>query len=155
MGNQKTDTNSDLWEPERQDRDLYDNASIAYFTDNNLVDKRTAKLAAVNTQLKQKVEKLKKSEKNFKTLVENANDGIILIEGCGNIVYVNSWFGKISGYSVPELLNSGINQLIDAGEREVHLENLRARLAGEYVPIRYETKLITKSGHALPVDFEE
>lgn len=152
MGTQKTDTNVDLWEPERPYRDLYDNAPVAYFTVNNLVDERTAELAAVNTQLKQKVEELKKSEKNFRTLAENANDGIILIEGCGNIVYVNSCFGKISGYSVPELLKSGVGKLIDADEREFHSEKLRGRLAGEPLPIRYETKLITKSGHALPVD---
>ena len=34
MGTQKTDINRDLWEPEKQYRDLYDNAPIAYFTVN-------------------------------------------------------------------------------------------------------------------------
>jgi PAS domain S-box-containing protein len=117
-----------------------------------LVDQRTAQLAELNAQLKQEIEERKKSEENFKTLAENANDGIVLIEGGGNIVYVNNWFGKVTGYSVAELLKCRVDKLIDAGESEVHLEKLRGRLAGEPVPIRYETKLITKSGHALPVD---
>ena len=34
MGTQKTEINFDLYDPERQYRDLYDNAPIAYFTVN-------------------------------------------------------------------------------------------------------------------------
>ncbi|MGV7224760.1 MAG: PAS domain S-box protein [Nitrospinales bacterium] len=125
----------------------------------SLVDGRIAELIETNASLKQEIEDRKQAEKehirsgeNFKILAENANDGIILLEGNGNIVYANKWFGKISGYRVAELLNCGVNILIDAGERETHLEKLRRRISGEHLPIRYETKLIKKSGHALPVD---
>ena len=104
------------------------------------------------TALKLTENELKKSEKNFKTLAENANDGITLVEGHGNIVYVNRWFEEMSGYGAHELLKCGMNKLIDANEREVHVEKLRECLEGKPAPNRYETKLITKSGHALPVD---
>ena len=118
----------------------------------NLVDKRTAELAEANAQLKQEIEDRKKSEENFKTLAENANDGIILIDECGNIVYVNRCFGKILGYRAAELLRCEVDKLIDVAEREVHLKKLWGRFSGEHLPIRYETKLLAKSGHALPVD---
>jgi PAS domain S-box-containing protein len=118
----------------------------------NPVDQRTAEPAEANAQLKLEIEECKKSVENFKTLAENANDGIILIEESGNIVYVNRWFGKICGYRVAELLRCGVDKLIDVGERDVHLKKLRGRFAGEHFPIRYETKFLTKSGHALPVD---
>ena len=89
------------------------------------MDKRTSALVKENAQLKLEIEERKKSEKSFRTLAENANDGIILIEGCGKIVYVNSWFGKISGYSVPELLKNGVNKLIDPGESDVLYDGSR------------------------------
>ena len=104
------------------------------------------------TPLKLAEKELRQSEKSFKTLAENANDGIILIEGAGKIIYVNSWFEKISGYRDSELQEYGLAKLVDPAERQLHLEKLRQRLAGLPAPNRYETKLITKSGHALPVD---
>ena len=104
------------------------------------------------TPLKLAEKELKKSEENFKTLAENANDGIILIDECGNIVYVNRCFGKICGYRTAELLRCEVDKLIDVAEREVHLKKLWERFAEEHLPIRYETKLLAKSGHALPVD---
>ena len=104
------------------------------------------------TPLKLAEKALRQNEKNFKTLAENANDGIILIEACGKILYANSYFEKISGYSVNELLKDGVANLLDPAERELHLEKLLRRLAGEIAPSRFETKLITKSGHALPTE---
>jgi PAS domain S-box-containing protein len=104
------------------------------------------------TPLKLAEKDLKQREKNFKALAENANDGIILIEEGGKIIYVNSCFAKISGYSVSELQKYGLAKLVDPAKKELHLEKLRQRLAGEPVPNRYESELVTKSGHALPVE---
>ena len=176
MGTQKIEFNFDLYEPE-MDPDGKTVRSRSMMVDiserkeaeitlhkmhNNvqsLVDERTVELAEANAQLKQEIEGRKVAEKelirskeNFKALAENANDGILLIEVSGDIVYANRWFGEISGYRLAELINCKVDKLIDTGERELHLEKLRGRLAGEPLPTRYETKLIMKSGHAMPVD---
>ena len=55
------------------------------------------------------------SEKSFKALAENANDGIILIEMDGNIVYVNNCFKKISGYNDLGLQKSSLKILQNTG----------------------------------------
>jgi len=92
------------------------------------------------------------SEKSFRALAENANDGIILIEMDGNIVYVNNCFGKISGYNDLGHQKSNINKLIKTTEREKLWERLRGRLGENPVQDRCELNLTTKSGWAVPVE---
>ena len=92
------------------------------------------------------------SEKSFRALAENANDGIILIEMDGDIVYVNNCFKKMSDYTDLGLQKSIINQLIETSEREKLWERLRGRLGENPVPDRFELNLITKSGWAVPVE---
>ncbi len=172
MDTQKTDISVDVLDVEGQYREMNDNAPIAYSEGKEVeitldkihnvqtfVDKHTAELIEVNARLRQEIEEHKLAEKelirskeNFRSLTENANDGIILVAGSGQIIYANPCFGKLAGYRVAELLKCDIETLVDAEEREVHLERVRRRLDGELLPIRYESKLITKSGHALPVD---
>ena len=172
MGTQKTDISVELFDVDSQYREMNDNAPIAYSEGKEaeitldkmhivqtFVDKRTAELVEENAQLRREIEEHKLAEKelirskeNFKTLTENANDGIILVAGSGKIIYANSCFGQLAGYRVDELLQCAIETLIDVEERGVHLERLQRRLDGELLPIRYESKLITKSGHAVPVD---
>ncbi len=97
---------------------------------------------------------LRESEKNFKTLAENANDGIILFDMDGKIVYANSWFEKVTGYSGSGIMKGrGTTRLADEAINEIHLQKLRKRLAVEPGPDRYETEIITKAGRSVPVEF--
>ena len=95
---------------------------------------------------------LRESENNFRTLAENANDGIILIGTEGNVMYANRCIAETSGYTLDELLTFGFEKLTDPSEREILEDRLRRRLKGEDVSQNYETILITKSGRAVPIE---
>jgi len=98
MGIQKTDTNIDPDGKTVSSRsmmlDICDRKEAEITRHNlhnnvqSLEDRRMAELVEANARLKQKIEERKKAEKelkksgeNFKALVENVNDGIILLEG--------------------------------------------------------------------------
>ena len=95
---------------------------------------------------------LRDSENNFRTLAENAADGIILIGAKGNVIYANRCFAETSGYNLDELPTIGFEKLTDPSEREILADRLRRRLKGENVSQNYETILITKSGRAVPIE---
>ena len=104
------------------------------------------------TERKKAEADLKDSENNFRTLAQNANNGIFLIGAEGNFIYANQSFTEISGYNLDELLTFGFQKLADPSEREILEDRLRRRLKGENVPQNYETNLINKAGQAVPIE---
>ena len=101
---------------------------------------------------KNSAKSFKNSEKGFKTLVENANDGIIVIKMDGNIVYTNKCFAKICGYNDLGFLKHSIDSLIEPVERAKIRKILQGKFGENPVPDRFDFKLITKSGRAVPVE---
>ena len=97
-------------------------------------------------------EALKESEGNFRTLAENASDGILIATSEGVHVYANKWAAEITGYSVAELRGIGVKELAHPDEFEKLAERLQKRLAGERVPRQYETAIITKDRKKVPVE---
>jgi PAS domain S-box-containing protein len=95
---------------------------------------------------------LRDCENNFRALVENAADGIIMVGAEGNVIYANRCFAETSGYNIDELLTFGFEKLIDPSDREILADRLRRRLKGENVSQNHETILITKAGRAVPVE---
>ena len=58
-----------------------------------------------NTQV---VQALLESEENFRSLAENASDGILIAAGEGVHVYANRRVSEITGYAIDEFLGTGI-----------------------------------------------
>lgn len=92
------------------------------------------------------------SERSFRALAENANDGIILIKMNGHIVYANKCFAKISGLNDRGPLKPNINNLIEPSESDRIWEILRGIFEENPVLDRFEYNLINKSGRAVPVE---
>jgi len=105
------------------------------------------------TERKRAEEALREAEENFRAVAENANDGILVAVGEGVHVYVNKRAAEITGYSVAELFETGIKDLVHPDEFEKIMERYRKRLAGKPVPTRYETIFIRKDGKSVPVEF--
>ncbi len=100
-----------------------------------------------------KTRTLKESGENFRSLAENASDGILIsITAEGTHVYANKRAAEITGYSVAELLKTCIKELTHPGEFKKVLSRYRQRLAGEGVPGQYETIFIRKDGKNVPVE---
>ncbi len=57
-------------------------------------------------------EELQRSEERYRTMIENANDMIWIIDRNGNIIYANSQAGSISGYNLKQLKNKSFVPLV-------------------------------------------
>ncbi|MBI5590100.1 MAG: PAS domain S-box protein [Deltaproteobacteria bacterium] len=93
---------------------------------------------------------LMESEEKFRTLFENAKDGIFLLTSDGVIVSINAAFAKMHGYTVDELLLMDIKEL--EAPQNVQLASLRFQrvLAGE--PISFETGHYCKNGQLISIE---
>ena len=82
-------------------------------------------------------------------ILETLNEGVIIVDDCEHIVFVNSVFEEMTGYSRDELCRSGRGPS-STSRRFRHLQELRnkTRQAGHN---RFEFVLPQKDGRRLPV----
>jgi PAS domain S-box-containing protein len=103
------------------------------------------------TERKATGEALQESEERFRTLVENAPDGIIVIDMNGRILVTNSLICKNTGYSKEEFKKMNIADIDDAvienGHRKKYWESLKV---GEY--IKFETVQKRKDKSTYPAE---
>jgi PAS domain S-box-containing protein len=111
-----------------------------------------------NRDLSKKVSELKKaeeairvSEEKYKSFVERANDGILLVRE-DKIDYLNPQLAKLTGYSVDQGIGMKWIDLVYPTERERLSEIYKRRLKGEDAPSRYETTLLHKDGDKIDVE---
>ena len=109
-------------------------------------------LEAELADLRAQVAALREWAANFEALAENAVSGILIAAGVGRHVYANQRAAEITGYSVEELLQTEVPDLVHPDELPLIRERYRRRLAGEPVPDHYETVIVRKDGTSRPVE---
>jgi len=113
-------------------------------------------LQALNEQLEEKVmdrtQQLEASERSFRTLAENASDGILILNEKGENIYVNKQTSEITGFSMDQLLNIGIKDIIHPDELPAAMEICRKRLEGIQMQAQHESVIIKKDGRNIPVE---
>lgn len=89
---------------------------------------------------------LKESQERYRTLAENAMDGIYII-GADGFEYVNPAFEKIFGYNSKEVCHEEFNflDLIHPDDRELVLKREESRRKGEELPPEYSFRILTKN----------
>ncbi|NOY50558.1 MAG: response regulator [Chlorobi bacterium] len=93
---------------------------------------------------------LEKSEHQYKTLFENAGDGIIIIDKTGNIIIANESFAKMHGHTMSEIKNLNIKEL-DAPQTKLKVPSrLKKVLMGETQ--RFEIEHYHKNGQIITMD---
>ncbi len=97
------------------------------------------------TEYKQAEQELKESEAKYSSLVEQAQDGVVIIQD-GVFKFVNSAVAEISGYTVNELIGTPFINVIAPESKGLVSKRHKARMAGKRVPSFYEAKLIGKDG---------
>ncbi len=91
-------------------------------------------------------------EPQFRTLVEQSLVGMYVIQD-GRYRYANPKLAAIFGYTQEELLAlESVLHLVAEEDRDVVLENIRKRLAGELQTIRYTFRAIRKDGEPIEVE---
>jgi PAS domain S-box-containing protein len=98
-------------------------------------------------------EELRESEENFRALAENANDGILIAAGEeGANVYANKRAAEITGYSIAELLEIGLYELVAPDRVKKVADRYTRSFMGKMVPSQYEASLVRKNGEILPAE---
>ena len=102
------------------------------------------------TERKQVEAALRASEQRYRTLFNQATDGILLLDADGNVIDVNGAFARMHGYAVDELLQMNLRELDTPETLELAPERLRRILSGE--TIGFEVEHFRKDGTVLPLD---
>ena len=116
------------------------------------VQERTAELAGANKELRREIaerkaaeDALREGEEKYRTLIENVQDGVFLIQD-GELKFVNEAFTRISGYAVEEILGMGFRGFVAPDDRAMVADRYARMMAGEDVPMEYEFHGIRKNG---------
>lgn len=94
---------------------------------------------------------LRESEEKYRSLVERANDGIVVVQD-NLIKFANPQLSQLLGYSIEEVIGTPYTNYIAPEELPLVKDRYTRRMRGESVPPRYETKLIRKDGTVVDVE---
>jgi diguanylate cyclase (GGDEF)-like protein/PAS domain S-box-containing protein len=92
------------------------------------------------------------SERHFRSLVEQAADGIVVVDAAGKITLANSRACEMLGYPATEIVGVNLLDTYIPGDREVARRSL-AQPPG--TPVRFERMLRRRNGTAIPIDVSE
>lgn len=93
---------------------------------------------------------LGKSETQFRTLFENASDGIIFLSSKTQIVKTNNSFAKMHGYTVDEMNNIKLQDIEVEDHSNMIPERTKQIKNGE--DLRFEVKHFHKDGHIIDLE---
>lgn len=102
------------------------------------------------TERKKAEKALQQSEEKYRTLVEQANDGIFIADHTGRFIIVNSAGAKLSQYSHEELAKMTIYDLADHEELKTNPFQFEAMKSEQGA--RSERKLKRKDGSAIDIE---
>lgn len=92
------------------------------------------------------------TEERFRSIVETAHSGIMIIDDQFRFIYANDQLTHICGYRQDELLGADFRELLDEDSRRIVAERYMRRQRGEDVPAEYELDFIRKDGEKRHVE---
>ena len=104
------------------------------------------------TERKRMEEALRESEERFRSIVENSQTGIMILDDAYRFVYVNDKLLQISGYSREETIGQDFRRFLDEESRQLVADRYIRRQRGEEVPSRYEFNIVRKDGQKRRVE---
>ncbi|VVB90860.1 Methanogenesis regulatory histidine kinase FilI [uncultured archaeon] len=97
------------------------------------------------TERKRAEEALQQSEEKYRTLIDNIQDGVFLIQDA-KIQFANEAFARMAGYTVEEITGKDFRELVAPEDLEIVADRYHRRQAGEDVPHEYEFCALHKDG---------
>ena len=97
------------------------------------------------TERKAAEELLRESEEKYSTLIEQARDGVVVIQD-GVYKFVNKAIEDMTGYAMEELVGKPFLDSIADESKDLVAQMYTSRLAGKNVPSFYEIKIKSKDG---------
>jgi len=91
------------------------------------------------------------SEEKYRVLVENAADGVAILQGT-IFKFSNKRLAQILGYKQEELVGSEFVKLIPPENREWLIGRYKKRIAGDVVPAVYDIPALKKNGEKIQLE---
>ncbi|MFC1583147.1 PAS domain S-box protein [Candidatus Neomarinimicrobiota bacterium] len=104
------------------------------------------------TEKKQAEDALRESEERYRAVVENVQDGILIINDQYQILFVNPMLCEISGYDEEDLLGKDFRQFVHQESIQPVLDRFSKLARGDNVLEQREVKFIRKDGEVRDVD---
>jgi two-component system NtrC family sensor kinase len=112
----------------------------------------------LNLMVKQRTRELRgefdkqiQTEKKYTALVEQSNDGIIVIQD-GIVKFGNGVITNMTGFSIEEITGRALIDFISPRYKELVSRRYADRMAGEDIPSKYEIEINCKDGKVLAVE---
>lgn len=101
------------------------------------------------TQRKRMLDALQESEERFRSVVESANEAIIINDARGNIIFWNKHAQDIFGYSSDEITGKPISMIMSGKYREA-FEKIPDKIKTNYIGKKFEWIGLRKDGSEFP-----
>jgi PAS domain S-box-containing protein len=118
------------------------------------VAERTAELVEVNTRLRQEIaerqqaqEARHESEQRYRLLIERMNEGVVIVDEKGWLLYINEKYGQMLGYSPSDMIGHHTSEFMDEANLKIVQDQIARRKSGENGS--YELELRRKNGQRL------
>ncbi len=104
------------------------------------------------TERKKAEEAIRESEERYRSLVESANDIIVMVSPEGIIISLNPAFERITGWACEEWLGKKFSPLIHPDDLPVAMEVFQHTMSGKTIPSS-ELRLLANSGSYVYVEY--
>jgi len=104
------------------------------------------------SERKRMEEELRESEERFRSLVESAHTGILVVDDAYRFTYVNDELCQILGRTRDEVIGLDFRAVLDEESRRLVADRYARRQRGEDVPPRYEFNVVRKDGEKRRVE---
>ena len=106
----------------------------------------------LNKKIKEKTEELRKSEKRYRDLWENANDILYIHDMDGNFIEMNRVGREVIGYSEEEIRQLNVRDIVDRRYLPIAMEKMREKILTKQATEPYELLCHTKDGREIWVE---
>ena len=97
------------------------------------------------------IHELREAEMHYHELVEEGNDGIIIIQD-GNIEFANPQIMKMTGYSLEKTLGKPFVGFVVPESRNLVINRFKMKMSGEKISNKYEIEVNDINGKKIPVE---
>ncbi|NJD51416.1 MAG: PAS domain S-box protein [Candidatus Methanoperedens sp.] len=97
------------------------------------------------TEHKRVEEALQQSEEKYRTLIDNIQDGVFIIQDA-KIQFANESFARIAGYTVDEVIGKDFLELIAPEDLKMVTDRYYRMQERQYLPKEYEFRVLHKDG---------
>jgi len=105
-------------------------------------------IASVHDEInerKQVTADLIRSEEKYRTLIDNIQDGVYIIQD-NKILFANDAFARMTGYSLNDAIGMDFQKMVAPEDLEMVTERYNRRQKGESIDKEYEFRLLHKDG---------